>query len=150
MKMLDLFPRSVVCEGAVCLPVDADTAWQVVGDIRAEVLTRGLVEKVDVEGEGQGATRHLYLSDGVKISERIEEYNSAERYYVYRMIDVGPSPFTRHLGLASVVAAGGKAIVSWASMAHPLSGDEGAIRSMLQGNIDHVLNTLKAHFGDGA
>ena len=69
----DQFPRPVVTEGAMRAPVPADKVWALVGDLRGEGLAEGMVERVEVEGDGPGAIRTLFLPGGAgRVIERIE------------------------------------------------------------------------------
>ena len=86
----DLFPRQVNCQRAVQLSVSADEAWAVVGDIGANVIGAGMIERVEVTGSGTGAVRVFHLPGGATVSERIEEYDPKNRYYIYRIVDSGP------------------------------------------------------------
>jgi hypothetical protein len=147
--LCDVFPRSLVCEGACRLAADADSVWEVVGNVADCSLGEAFVDRIVVEGgNAPGTVRHLYVKGGIVVSERIEEYNTTDRYYVYRVIDPGPLAFTHHLGLARVLPAGrGSCIASWISMAQPLEIERAAVKNLLQGNIDAVLMALKQRFG---
>lgn len=147
-NLSDLFPRQVNCHRASVLPVSADEAWQVVGDVGSQVMTEGLVERVSVEGSGAGALRTYHLPGGGAIVERIEEHDPSERRYVYRIIDAGPMPMARYLGLAQLMPAGpGRSILSWSAMADPLDGDVEGLRAMLEANLSHAVTALASHFG---
>lgn len=147
----DRFHHSIVCEGAVRVAADADRVWALVGNIGDASLAKGFVDRVEVFGAGAGAVRHLHLPGGAVIVERIEEYDAAERYYVYRVIDHGPTEFTRYLAMASVVRAGpGACLLSWVTMAQPLTGCDAAARAQLQGNIDFILHAVREHFAAAA
>lgn len=145
----DQFPRPVVTEGAMRAPVPADKVWALVGDLRGEGLAEGMVERVEVEGDGPGAIRTLFLPGGAgRVIERIEEYDAAERYYIYRVIDSGPVDLTNYLGLVKVQPAGEDAcIVSWISMCQAVDGKSEEMRGLLRGNIDVVFAAIRKHFG---
>jgi len=149
VSLCDAFPRSLVCEGACRIAADADIVWSVVGNLGDVSLGEDFVDRIVMEGgNAPGTVRHLYVKGGVVVSERIEEYNSKDRYYAYRVIDPGPLSFVHHLGLARVTPAGpGSCIASWISMAQPIETERAAVRALLQGNIDMVLGALKKRFG---
>ncbi len=146
-SMRELFPRSIVCEGAARIPVSADRVWALVGNVGDVTLAKAFVDKIELVGSGVGAVRQLHLPGGAVICERIEEYNAAERYYVYRVIDQGPTNFTHHLALTQVVPAGRDAcILSWITTAQPVGGHCEEVRAQLQGNIDFVLKGVQEYF----
>jgi hypothetical protein len=145
--MCDLFPRSVVCQGAVRIAASADQVWELVGNVADVTIAKSFIERIEIRGRGVGAVRDLHLGGGNVISERIEEYSDADRYYVYRVVDQGPTSFAHHLAMTRVVPAGpDQCIVSWITMAQPLNGCDEEVRAMLQRNIDAVLSLLKKHF----
>lgn len=141
------FPRSIVVEGAIRLPVSADKAWSYVGDVGNADIAKGLVDRVEVKGSGVGAVRALHLPGGGAVIERVEEYNDTDRHYVYQVIDSGPINLTNHLGLTKVQPAGADAcIVSWISTGQPIDGHAEELRTILRGNIDLVFAAIKRHF----
>jgi hypothetical protein len=145
----DQFPRPVVTEGAMRAPLPAAAVWSLVGDLNGEGLAEGMVERVEVVGEGAGAIRTLHLPGGAgRVVERIEEYDAEELYYIYRVIDSGPVDLTNYLGLVKVQPAGPDAcIVSWTSMCQAVDGKSDEIRAILRGNIDVVFAAIRKHFG---
>jgi Polyketide cyclase / dehydrase and lipid transport len=146
-QLRDLFPRSIVCQGAARVAAPADDVWAMVGNVSDVTIAKSFIERIEIRGRGVGAIRDLHLGGGHIISERIEEYNDADRYYVYRVVDQGPTSFAHHLAMTQVVPAGaGQCIVTWITMAQPLNDCEAEVRTMLQGNIDAVLSLIKKHF----
>ncbi|WP_162806526.1 SRPBCC family protein [Sphingosinicella terrae] len=144
--LADLFPRQVSCRRAVRLAVPAVVAWAVVGDIASLVPGGGMIERVDLEGEGAGAVRTFHLPGGARIVERIEEHDPVLRRYVYRIVDGGPLDCVDYLGLAQVTPAGTQAcILSWAAMANPVAADADSLRKMLEANLDHALQAVADH-----
>lgn len=147
-RMFDLFPRAIVCRHAIRLAADADSVWALVGNLADSRLAEGLVEKIEVQGHGVGAVRTLHAPGGIRIRERIEEYSSEDRYYVYRVIDSGPFNFTHYLATASVQPAGpGHSILMWITTASAVDGEEEAMRALLDGNIYLVFAGVKKALG---
>jgi hypothetical protein len=146
--LADQFPRTALAEGAIRLPLDAHTVWGLVGDIGSMELAKGMIERMEVSGDGVGAIRTLHLPGGGAVVERIEEYSAEDLYYVYRVLDSGPVDLTHHLGLIRVVPAGpGACIVSWNSMAQPCDGKREEIAALLRANIDLMFVGIRRHFG---
>lgn len=146
-SLADGFARPLHCQKAVRLSAPADAVWALVGNIGDETIGKGLVERIEVIGEGVGALRLLHLPGGAVLRERIEAYSEADRYYVYRVIDSGPFNFTNYLAMARVTPAGPDAcILSWNTQAQAVCGFEDEMQAMLQGNIDYICSVLSEHF----
>lgn len=148
MTLADNFARPLHCLGAVRLRASADRVWSIVGNLRDETIVAGLLDSIEVTGDGVGAERVMHLPNGSGvIRERIEEYNDTDRYYVYRGLDSGPLNFTNYLAVARVTPAGAnESILSWNTTAQAARGYEDETRDILQGNIDHICNVLAATF----
>lgn len=147
--LADLFPRLVHAHRSVRLSASPAEVWAVVGDIGSLVPGGGAIERVEVQGNGAGALRTYHLGGGVRIVERIEEYDPVLYRYVYRILDFGPLPCTHYLGLAPVTPAGGSSLLSWSAMANPVGEDVEGLRAMLDANLASALEAIARHF-DGA
>lgn len=145
------FPRQVNCTRTLRLSVPADAAWAVVGDLSGNVVGAGMIERVELIGEGTGAIRTFHLPGGAKVVERIEEYDASERRYIYRITDCGPLPMARYLGMAEVVPAGPEAcLLSWSAMAEPVDGDADGLRTFIEANLTHAVMAVANHLQGGA
>lgn len=143
-SLFDLFARPIVCQSALRIAASAERTWALVGDIGDVSLAKDFVDRIEVTGQGEGAIRHLYLKGGAVVTERIEEYSVADHYYVYRVIDQGPTSFTHHLAVTKVTPAGPDAcILSWITTAMAVTGHEDEVRAILQANIDMVLTRVR-------
>lgn len=143
----EYFPRSINCSRSIRIPVAADLVWEVVGDIASPVPGGGAIERIEVQGAGEGAIRTFHLTGGATITERIETHDASDRRYTYRIIDSGPLPYTRYLGAAEVTPAGPDAcVLSWAAMADPVEADTDILRPALEANLDSALQAVAAHF----
>jgi mxaD protein len=147
LSLFDQFPRTIVCTGATRIAAPADEVWKIVGNVGDTSLASDFIEKAELLGSGVGAVRHLHVKGGFIVSERVEEYNDVDRYYVYRVIDHGPLPFTHHLGTAKVTVAGPKeCILSWITTAMAVDGHDADVKQMLQSNIDLSLAAVRKRF----
>jgi hypothetical protein len=141
-----LFPRQVNCTRTERLPVSADEAWAIVGDLGSNVIGAGMVERVEVSGSGTGAIRTFHLPGGARVIERIESYDAAGRRYVYRIIDSGPLPMARYVGMAEVTPAGPEAcLLSWSGTADSIDGDSEGLREFVEGNLSHAVTAVARH-----
>ncbi|MEO7602398.1 MAG: SRPBCC family protein [Sphingomicrobium sp.] len=146
----DQFPRQVTVQRIVTVEAPADVAWGVVGQLDSMVPEGGFVERVAVEGSGEGAIRTYHLVGGGEVIERIERYDPVDRLYIYRILDVRPLPMTRYLGLAHVTSAGpGRCHIGWNVMADSLDGDTTALTAMLEGTVTQALGAFAAHLAAG-
>lgn len=146
MTSPDTFPRQVTVQRSVTVAVAADTAWAVVGQLDSMVPEGGFVERVEVDGAGAGAVRTYHLVGGGQVIERIERYDPADRLYIYRIIDVGPLPMARYLGMAHVTPAGpDRCHIGWTVMADSLDGDGAALTAMLEGTVGQALQAFASH-----
>lgn len=140
----------IVCTGEALIAADADTVWALIGDLRNMAIMEGLIERLEVEGDGKGAVRKLILSDGGIVAEAIERYDSEARSYGYRILDPGALPFKDYTGAVRVMPISkGVCRLLWEASATPLV-DADAVSAAIQGNIDHVLRVVSARFGSGA
>lgn len=149
----DLFPRQVSVTRAVALPVSADAAWAAVGALDSRIPAGDMVDRIDLQGAGEGAIRTYHLAGGAgEVFERIEHYDDSARCYVYRIVDAGPLPFLRYLGMASVSPSGDAGChLAWHAMADSVDGNREALAAMLEANIAQALNAFSQYLvgGDG-
>lgn len=142
--------NSIVCTGEALVAADADTVWALIGDLSDVTIMEGIVERLEVDGDGEGAVRRLILPGGATVTEAIECYDSEARSYRYRILDHGPLPFRDYAGAVRVTAVSkGACMLIWEARATPLV-DAAAVGAAIQGNIDHVLRVVSARFGSGA
>ncbi|HUE78755.1 MAG TPA: SRPBCC family protein [Sphingomicrobium sp.] len=142
----DLFPRQVTVQRIITVATPADAAWAVVGQLDSKVLEGDLVERVEIDGSGEGAIRTYHLAGGGRVIERIERYNNADRLYIYRILDVGPLPMVRYLGLAQVTPAGpNRCHIGWHVMADPIDGDTAVLTAMLEATVGQALQAFANH-----
>ncbi|MBB4633028.1 SRPBCC family protein [Sphingosinicella soli] len=141
--------HSIACSGKVRVAADADTVWGLIGDLRSMAIMEGVVERLEVDGDGEGAIRRLFLPGGAVVTEAIVRYNRAARSYTYRIIARGPLPFDNYVGTASVTPDGDACVLTWEARADPLI-EPADVRAAIQANIDHVLRVVSARFAPGA
>ena len=144
----DLFPREVSIRRSVSLPVPADVAWQSVRELDSPVLVGGMVERIELHGTGEGTVRTFHLAGGGSVIERIEQYSETDRCYAYRIIDSGPLPVQRYLGMAAVTADGdSRSRLTWHGMADPAGIDSDSLRAMMDGNLQQALDAFAGQLG---
>ncbi|WP_425409906.1 SRPBCC family protein [Hyphococcus sp.] len=90
------------------MAIDAPSqdVWSIVGAFGEPTLGKGFVTKVELEGEGVGAVRTLYLTNDVVgdvVRERQTGRDERGMYYAFELIDTGGIPFTDYYACAHVV-----------------------------------------------
>ncbi|MFN3945793.1 MAG: SRPBCC family protein [Allosphingosinicella sp.] len=145
-SVCDRLERAVQCRLSRRIEVEADAAWAVIGELGSRVPVEGLVEKVEVAGEGAGALRTYHFPGGARVVERIEAYEPELRRYLYRILDYGPLAMARYMGLAEVSPAGpGACILTWCAFADPLDGDVESLSERLEGSIGAAVEAFRLH-----
>lgn len=143
-------PARLQCSHTVRIPATADAVWAVVGDLASLVPGGGMVERIDVDGEGAGAIRTFHLPGGARVVERIESHDPARRLYSYRILDSGPLPFADYVGTAEVKADGpGACLLSWSADVAPAGVDAATLRAMVEANLHGALQAVAACFRPG-
>lgn len=99
------------------------------------------VASCDVDGEGAGATRSLFLGDGQEVHERLVE--ELDGGYVYE--GVAPSvSMARWRGRIEVTPRGAHATVTWTLDVEPTEGtDAGVLAVRTQGMLEEGLASVK-------
>ena len=143
----DLFPRAVTAHCATRLPRSADAVWSEIGDFGETILPRGMVERIETEGDGVGMQRTLHFGGDACVREVLVERSDADRYYIYRVIDAGPVDVAHQIGMGQVVPAGpDHCILSWMTAGNPLDGAEDALRAMLDAIVQTACANARAYF----
>jgi hypothetical protein len=145
--MTDETPMRVQCRDTVRIGATADAVWAVVGDLASLVPGGGMVERIDVDGEGAGAVRTFHLPGGATVVERIESHDPKARRYSYRILDFGPLPFADYAGAAEVSEDGPDAcILAWSADTTPAGVDAAMLRTIVEANLSGALQAVAAHF----
>ncbi|WP_176594205.1 SRPBCC family protein [Sphingobium sp. EM0848] len=145
--MRDLFPRAVTAHHATRLPRSADAVWAEIGDFGEAILSRGMVERIETEGEGIGMCRLLHLGGGACVRETLVERSEEERYYIYRVADAGPVGVAHQIGMGQVIPAGpDQCILSWMTAGNPVDGASEALQAMLDAIVQGACDNARRHF----
>lgn len=143
------FPRTVSANAATRLPCSADAAWKVVGDFGGTVLTRGMIDKIDVEGDGIGMVRILHMGGNACVREALVERSETERYYIYKVVDAGPVNVAQQIGMGQITPAGpNECILSWSTMANPVDGKADELAAMLNGIVSMACTNARDYFAN--
>lgn len=148
-SLRDLFPRVVTAHCATRLPRSADAVWHEIGDFGETILPRGMVERIEIEGDGVGMQRTLHFGGDACVREVLVERSDAERYYIYRVIDAGPIDVAHQIGMGQVIPAGpDQCILSWMTAGNPLDGAEDALRATLNAIVQTACVNARDYFSE--
>ena len=146
-NLRDIFPRAVTAHCATRWPRPADAVWREIGDFGETILPRGMVERIETEGEGIGMQRILHFGGDACVREVLVERSDAERYYIYRVIDAGPVDIAHQIGMGQVIPAGpNHCILSWMTAGNPLDGAEDALRAILDAIVQGACANARSYF----
>lgn len=129
------------------LEYSADTVWALLEDFGNMSWAPG-IQKMEVEGQGPGMVRKIYMGDGPSIDERLDSIDPARRYLEYSIPANNPMPVTDYKASAQVTAlSDGRCRVDWRSSATPAGmSDEEAVQ-ILNGAYNMMLDWIDAHLG---
>lgn len=129
----------------------ADDVWRIVGDFGSDALIKGFVERVEVSGEGVGATRTYHLAKSIGegyVVERLERLDNHDRVMEYSIVDYGPLPFTDYSGRISVKPAGQRACtVMLRTSFFPVDADAATCTALSRNNISIYFENLRQALG---
>lgn len=146
-ELRDMFPRAVTAHRATRLPRSADAVWREIGEFGETILSQGMVERIEIEGQGIGMQRLLHLGGGTCVREALVERSEEERYYIYRVVDAGPVGVAHQIGMGQVIPAGpDQCILSWMTAANPVDGATEELQAMLDAIVRGACDNAKRHF----
>lgn len=111
----------------VSAPVEA--VWEVVSDF-GSMRPREQIEAVRFEGKGVGMTRHISLTTGEEVVERLEQLDRDGRTFTYAIINENhPLPFGGYSAKVSVTDIGdGTCEVDWTGTFESIGDEYAAIK----------------------
>jgi len=127
--------------------VRADVAWSAIAAIGGLDRWFPVIETCRVEGQGEGATRHLGLVGGGEIEDRIVSIDHARRRFAYQRTR-SPFPVSSYIGVVSVQAPSEHTSeISWVVEIDVTPNDRDDLVSFLakalSGGVDGLENALK-------
>ena len=123
----------------------ADSVWKTVGDFGSIHTYLSYVDKCTVDGQGVGAVRTLYLTDGTEFQERLESLDEAQHRLSFSFVDMN-TPLQNYLCTLSVRdLAEERSEIEFASQFDPTISEAEA-RTMLEDTYNTVIDGLKQKF----
>ncbi len=114
----------------------ADT-WLAMRDFAA-IARAGLAERVAMQGDGIGSTRHLHMQGGGVLVERLDARDDAAFVLSYAMTERGPMPLAQYQASMRISGAGQRCEVTFTASYEPQGIDENKANRML-GNVYRAL-----------
>src|SRR5262249_55534415 len=127
------------------LPVSAEKVWQLIGGFNSlPDWSPNIPTSETTEG---GRVRHLAISNGETVVERLEKFDNAARSYSYSIVQ-GPFPITDYLATISVhdKAGGNGCVVDWSGTFIAKGVSDSEASKVVQGIFDGGLKALAARF----
>jgi hypothetical protein len=126
----------------VSLPVASDKLWAEIGgfgDVAAWHPGVDSVEVIEIEGE---IHRHLTITDGGLLLERL--IATGPHHYTYELVD-GPMPLANHRATLSCVTEPGGCHMFWSAVFEPT---DPAADDIVAGFYEEGLRALRERYGD--
>lgn len=145
-------PNSQHAETAVSVTLDAscDVVWAEIGEFTSlDDWYPGIV-KLDIGGEGLGATRSALLENGAQIIEQLQAVDQQARRYTYSMLS-GPLPVANYqASLQAQDAEGGVGCdIVWSAEFDADGAPKLPVIDAVNGIFQAGLDNLKAQFTGG-
>lgn len=122
----------------------ADRVWNLVNWRGLESIAKSEFQGFRFKGEGIGAVRWLDLPNGDCIKERLEDCSAEDRWYIYRVIDNGPLPWTDYTGRILVTPSGpGVCAVKFSCRLTPVSLTEQECRDLYVQRIRMGIDNIR-------
>lgn len=119
----------------------AGQVWSLLGGF--DLLPRWNDSIISSQLDDGGRLRHLEMTDGTVIIERLLEFSESERHYSYALLE-GPLPVSDYVGRVAVRDDGeGRALATWSSRFRSQDVDEVEIIADLEGFYRAGLERLK-------
>jgi hypothetical protein len=125
------------------LNVPADVVWRAIRKIGRLDVWFPIIETCSVEGEGQGALRHMTLAGGGEIKDSIEEVDDANKRLTY-LRPLSPFPVSHYKGTVEVFTSyDGLGVVVWTIDFESTPEDAPAVAELVRGAISAGIDGME-------
>jgi hypothetical protein len=131
-------------EASVTVSVTPDRAFSVV-DFFGDGMWIPGTARCEVMGTGVGALRQITTSDGARIKEKLESYDTKTLRYSYSIVEA-PMPLDSYLSTVEVKAEGAGARITWKAVFSAPQATEEGLRGALEGLFQAAVAGLKTRF----
>jgi carbon monoxide dehydrogenase subunit G len=131
------------------LPVPAAKVWELVRDFGGvQKWLGGMVQSLELEGEGIGAIRTITLPGDTKLHEQLKALDEEERSFSYAIVRKSPLPMTDDLAKFKLVETGPDSCrVEWGSTFEPAGMPEHDTKTLVEGIYTSGIAGLKQTLG---
>jgi hypothetical protein len=131
------------------LPVPAAKVWELVRDFGGiRKWLGGMVQGLELEGEGVGAIRTITLPGDTKLYEQLKALDEEERSFTYAIIRESPLPVADYLAKLKLVETGADSCrIEWSSTFEPVGIPDSDAKPMIEGIYTSGIAGLKATLG---
>lgn len=127
---------------------EARTVWNYLSwDGPARLAGKVFCERIDFDERRPlvGAIRRLHFAEGPPLIERLEAYDEADMFLIYRFIDNGPLPVTDYEAAFRVIPSGpGACCVKWEVEYTPVGIDQATYETGYTQKVDEVMAVVEA------
>ena len=128
------------------IEASAHKTWQAMRDFAA-IGRAGLAERVEMEGEGVGSSRHLHMPGGRVLVERLDARDEAAFTLTYTMTQPGPMPLAHYQASMQISGDDNACQVAFTAEYEPNGVSEEKANRMLGNVYRALINTAKADLG---
>ena len=131
------------------LPVSAAKVWELVRDFGgAQKWLGGLVQKLELEGEGVGAIRTITLPGDTLLHEQLQALDDDEMSFSYAIVRESPLPTSNYVANFKLVEMGPESCrIEWGSTFEAVGMPEDQVKPMIEGIYTSGIAGLKATLG---
>lgn len=117
------------------LPVPASKIWELVRDFGgARKWLGGMVQSLELEGEGVGAVRTITLPGDTKLHEQLQAHDEEGMTFTYAIVRESPLPASDYVAKFKLVETGADSCrIEWGSTFEPVGLPEADVKPMIQG-----------------
>ena len=106
------------------------------------------IESCELTGSGVGAVRTVGLPGGLRLQERLESFDEAERSFSYAIIGKTPLPFRDYLSRVQLREAGpARCEITWEGRFDAKPGSEAASEKVVRGIYTGSIASLRKKLG---
>lgn len=131
------------------LPVPAASVWELVRDFGgARRWLPGMIQKLELEGEGVGAIRTITLPGDTLLHEQLRAFDDPGMSFTYAIVRESPLPVRDYVAKLAVAAAGpSRCRVHWGATFEPVGLPEAKAKPMIAGIFTSGIAALRATLG---
>jgi hypothetical protein len=131
------------------LPVPAEKVWELVREFGGiEKWLGGMVQDLEVEGEGIGAIRTISLPGNAQLQEQLKAHSDDQRSFSYAIIGKSPLPVDDYLATFKLFEVGDHACrIEWSSTFEPAGISDEDAKPMIEGIYTSGIAALRTTLG---